>query len=148
MRLVEDDAEPREREQVVGVGAAAGRLGLEGLAGRQVRVAELLRQPGALRRLAGARPAQHGDERAALVDHASSDSESGEDFLGRVGADLFEDDATPRRRPTRRGWTPGFHDVVDRGVDRFELGQPDDDHAGERERVGGEAGHLLRAKSE
>ena len=55
--------------------------------------------------------------RAALVD--PSDSESGEDFLGRVGADLFDDDKTPRRRPTRRCWTPGFHDVVDRGVDRF-----------------------------
>ncbi|CAH0368391.1 unnamed protein product [Pelagomonas calceolata] len=55
--------------------------------------------------------------RAALVD---SDSDSGEDFLGRVGADLFEDDETPRRRPTRRGWTPGFHDVVDRGVTSFE----------------------------
>ena len=46
--------------------------------------------------------------RAALVD---SDSDSGEDFLGRVGADLFDDDETPRRRPTRRGWTPGFHDI-------------------------------------
>ena len=57
--------------------------------------------------------------RAALVDPADSDSDSGEDFLGRVGADLFDEDKTPRRRPTRRGWTPGFHDVVDRGVDRF-----------------------------
>ena len=59
------------------------------------------------------------DARRAALDPAS-DSDSGEEFLGRVGADLFEDDETPRRRPTRRGWTPGFHDVVDRGVTSFE----------------------------
>ena len=59
------------------------------------------------------------DARRAALD-PDSDSDSGEEFLGRVGADLFEDDETPRRRPTQRGWTPGFHDVVDRGVSSFE----------------------------
>ena len=52
--------------------------------------------------------------------HESSDSESGEDFLGRVGADLFADDTTPRRRPTRRGWTPGFRELVDLRLTRFD----------------------------
>lgn len=63
-------------------------------------------------------------ERAADAD---SDSDSGSDFgdgfLGRVGADLFaDDDDTTRRRPVRarRGWTPGFHELVDLGVTRFE----------------------------
>ena len=60
------------------------------------------------------------DARRAALD-PDSDSDSGEEFLGRVGADLFEDDETPRRRPTRRGWTPGFHDVVDRGVTSFKV---------------------------
>lgn len=108
------------------IAAAAAARSLEGSDGD---AASALAAAADARRAALERAADANAALARAADvglDATSDSDSGSDFgdgfLGRVGADLFADEDTTKRRPVRarRGWAPGFHELVDLSVTRFE----------------------------